>query len=209
MKKNLFLFLASLFCVALIVSNIIAGKLYSAPFGLVLPAAVWLFPIVYILGDVIPEVYGLKKARQVIWLGFFLNVFAVAFFMLTLILPYPGFWPNQSAFQAVLGFTPRLLLASFVAYLVGTNVNAQVLVWIKKLTSEKYLWIRTIGSTIFGESLDSLLFISIAFYGSMPNIILGQMVLAQAGFKILYETLATPLTYLVVNYVKKNENCVD
>jgi uncharacterized integral membrane protein (TIGR00697 family) len=205
MKKNLFLILSSVFCVSLIISNIIAGKLYSAPFNLVLPAAVWLFPIVYILGDVIPEVYGLQKARQVIWLGFFLNAFSVLFFMLTLWLPYPDFWQNQNAFNIVLGFTPRLLLASFLAYLVGTNVNAWILVLIKKWTNGRFLWMRTIGSTIFGEGLDSLIFISVAFYGMMPNNILGQMILVQISFKILYEVLATPITYLVIGAVKRAE----
>jgi uncharacterized integral membrane protein (TIGR00697 family) len=206
MKKNLLMIFSSLFCVSLVVSNIIAGKLFSAPFGLVLPAAVFLFPVVYILGDVIPEVYGLKVAKNVIWLGFATNLFAVLIFLLTLSLQYPPFWGNQDAFQAVLGNTPRLLIASFAAYLVGTNVNAQVLVFIKKLTNGKFLWLRTIGSTLVGESLDSAIFITAAFLGIIPTSQLPMMIFAQASFKILYEVAATPLTYLVVGYVKKFEN---
>jgi hypothetical protein len=208
MKTKFLLHLAVLFCVALVVSNIIAVKLYAAPFGITLTAAVWLFPIVYIIGDVVPEVYGLATARKVIWLGFAANAFAVLFFMLTLSLPHPPYWVNQEAFQAVLGFTPRLLLASFVGYLIGTNANAWVLVRIKALTSGKWLWMRTIGSTIVGESLDSVCFVLIGFYGLMPIEALYGMVIAQAVFKTLYEAAVTPVTYMVVAWFKKEEGIV-
>lgn len=197
--------LAALYSVALVVSNIISSKMFQAPFGIVLTSAVWLFPIVYIIGDVVPEVYGLEIARKIIWLGFLANLFAVAFFMLTLALPYPIFFEGQSAFQAVLGFTPRLLFASFCAYLIGTNANAWVLVKIKELTSSKWLWMRTIGSTLVGETLDSIVFMSLAFYGVVPTAALPGMILAQAVFKIGYEVLATPLTYAVIGYFKRLE----
>jgi len=207
MRNRSFLFtvLTALFCVALLVSNIIAGKLWAAPGGPVLPVAVWLFPIVYILGDVIPEVYGLKAARQVIALGFCLNLMAVLFFYLCLALPAPDFWKNQQAFETVLGFTPRLLVASFVGYLVGTNANAWTLVLIKRGTGGKWLWMRTIGSTIVGETLDSALFITIAFWGTVPGGTIPIMILWQASFKIIYEAIATPLTYVVVNWVRRIE----
>lgn len=205
-QSKYFLLLTVLFSVALVVSNIIAGKLYAAPFGIVLTAGVWLFPIVYIIGDVIPEVYGLKMARQVIWIGFAANLFAVIFFALCLILPYPTFWTGQDAFKTVLGFTPRLLVASFCGYLIGTNSNAIVLVWIKKLTNGKWLWMRTIGSTIVGESLDSTVFITLAFFGVVPAVALPGMIIAQATFKTLYEAIATPVTYAVVRFFKKIEN---
>lgn len=197
--------LAALFCVALVTSNIIAGKLFLAPAGVILPAAVWLFPIVYIIGDVIPEVYGLAVARRVIFLGFAANLLAVAFFALTLALPAPGFWQGQAAFVSVLGFTPRLLIASFVGYLVGTNANALVLVLIKKWTHGRWLWMRTIGSTIIGEGLDSACFITIAYWGMVPPTVLPSMILAQASFKTAYEALATPLTYAVIGAVKRAE----
>jgi len=203
-SKNLIL-LASLYSVALVVSNIIAGKLYQAPFGIILPAAVFLFPIVYIIGDVVPEVYGLATARRIIVLGFIANLLAVAFFAITLWLPYPPFFEGQGAFQTVLGFTPRLLIASFCAYLVGTNANAWVLVVIKKATNERWLWMRTIGSTLIGESLDSAIFISLAFWGVFPSEVLPGMIIAQASFKIGYEILATPITYAVINYFKRLE----
>lgn len=201
----LFVALAALFTVSLIVSNIIAGKLWAAPFGIVLTCGVFLFPIVYIIGDVVPECYGLSTARKVIWLGFAMNLYVVIFFYLTLKAPYPPFFTGQDAFQVVLGFTPRLLVASFIAYLVGTNANAWVLVQIKKLTGGKFLWMRTIGSTIVGEGLDSTIFILLAFYGILPNAALPPMILYQASFKTLYEAIATPLTYLAVKWVKQQE----
>ena len=204
-KYKFLIYLSVLFCTALVVSNIIAGKLYAAPFGVVLTSAVWLFPIVYIIGDVLPEVYGLEVTKKIIWLGFFANIFAVAFFSLTLILPFPSFFEGQGAFQTVLGFTPRLLLASFCAYLVGTNSNAWVLVQIKRMTKGRWLWMRTIGSTLVGESLDSAIFIMIAFFGIVPAIALPSMILAQAVFKTSYEILATPLTYVVIAWFKKAE----
>ena len=203
------LILAALFSVALVVSNLIAGKLWAAPFGIVLPAAVWLFPIVYLIGDVVPEVYGLSVARRVIWLGFGLNAFAILFFFICLRLPSAGFWTGQSSFEFVLGFAPRLLIASFVGYLVGTNVNAWVLVTVKRLTKSRWLWTRTISSTICGEAVDSALFISIAFVGVVPSDQLRSMIFWQATFKIVYEILATPLTYWVVAQLKKKEGLVD
>ena len=201
----LFVVLASLFTISLIVSNIIAGKLWAAPFGITLTCGVFLFPIVYIIGDILPECYGLATARKVIWLGFAMNLYAVIFFYLTIRAAYPPFFEGQDAFNIVLGFTPRLLVASFIAYLIGTNVNAWVLVQVKKLTNSKWLWMRTISSTIVGEGLDSLFFITIAFYGILPNEALLPMIFYQASFKVLYEALATPLTYLVVGWVKKIE----
>lgn len=197
--------LAAVFCVSLIVSNIIAGKLWAAPFGITLTAGVFLFPIVYIIGDVVPEVYGYATTRKIIFLGFALNLYAVLFFYLTIKLGYPPFFANQGAFEAVLGFTPRLLIASFTAYLIGTNANAWVLVQVKKLTKAKYLWVRTISSTIVGEGLDSLVFITLAFYGIVPTSELPMMIIAQATFKTCYEAIATPLTYAAIGYVKKIE----
>jgi hypothetical protein len=201
--------LAVLFCVALVVSNIIAGKLYAAPGGIVLPTAVWLFPIVYIIGDIVPEVYGLSTARRVIWLGFASNLFAVGFFGLCLALPAPDFWKNQQAFETVLGFTPRLLIASLVGYLAGTNANAWILVLVKALTHGKWLWMRTISSTIVGEMIDSALFITIAFFRVAPLAVLPGMILAQALFKICYEILATPLTYVLVRMAKQYEGITE
>jgi uncharacterized integral membrane protein (TIGR00697 family) len=200
------LVLAALFCTSILISNIIAGKLWSLPFfALVLTAGVITFPVVYIIGDVVPEVYGYPTARKIIFLGFAMNLYAVIFFLITVKMAYPPFFEGQSAFETVLGFTPRLLIASFIAYLIGTNVNAWVLVWVKKLTNARWLWVRTISSTIIGESIDSTIFITLAFYGIVPNAALPTMIFAQAAFKIIYEILATPVTYLIIGYVKKLE----
>ncbi len=202
-KSDIFVGLVVVYCVALTVSNIIAGKLWQVAPGLVLPTAVLLFPIVYIIDDIIPEVFGLETARRVIFLGFAANLMAVAFFALCLVLPAPGYWTNQAAFETVLGFTPRLLLASFAAYLVGTNANAWIMVRMKRLTNGRWLWSRTISSTIVGQILDSSIFITIAFLGVVPSDALPTMILSQAGFKIAYEALATPVTYWAVNTVRR------
>lgn len=194
-----------MFCTALIVSNIIAGKLWSAPFDLTLTAGAVLFPIVYIIGDVMPEIYGIEATRRVILLGFAANLFAVTFFYICLVLPSPAFWQNQSAFETVLGFTPRLLLASMLAYLAGTNANAWIMVKMKALTRGRWLWTRTIGSTIIGESIDSTIFMLVAFVGVVPLDALPSLIISQAVFKTMYEVLATPITYLVIGWYKRAE----
>ena len=142
--------------------------------GLFLPAAVILFPIAYIFGDILTEVYGYAKARQVIWTGFFCNLLAVIAIWIGGLLPAAPFWaagsfttPDtaQQAYQAILGFTPRLLLASFIAYLVGEFLNSFVLAKLKVRTAGRFLWLRTISSTLVGQGADSLVFITIAFIG--------------------------------------------
>jgi uncharacterized integral membrane protein (TIGR00697 family) len=203
----------ALFVTTLIVSNIIAVKLISV-WTLVLPAAVILFPIAYIIGDVLTEVYGFARARQVIWTGFFCNLIAVLAIWLAGRLVPPPFWTlgvfdspqtAQQAYDAILGFAPRLLLASFLAYLVGEFLNSFVLAKIKVRTEGRYLWVRTIGSTIVGQGADSLVFITIAFWGVFPAFALGQAILSQWLFKVAFETLATPFTYWVVNALKRSE----
>jgi len=204
---------AAVFVTTLIISNIIAVKLVQL-FGLILPAAVVLFPIAYIFGDILTEVYGYARARQVIWMGFFCNLLAVLAIWMAGALPAADFWSAgvyagpteaQQAYQAILGFTPRLLLASFIAYLVGEFLNAFALAKLKIRTQGRMLWLRTISSTILGEGADSAIFISIAFFGVIPSEGLATAILSQWGFKVAYETLATPLTYLVVNWLKKAE----
>ena len=206
-------FVTAVFVTTLLVSNIIAVKLVTI-FGLTLPAAVILFPIAYIFGDVLTEVYGYARARQVIWTGFFCNLLMVAAIWAGGMLPAAPFWTAgnfgtpaaaQEAYDAILGFAPRLLAASFAAYLVGEFLNAFVLAKLKVQTEGRFLWIRTIASTIVGEGADSAVFITAAFGGLLPSAALGGMILAQWGFKVAYETLATPLTYLIVNALKKSE----
>lgn len=121
------------------------------------------------------------------------------------VLPFPSFWDGQAAYEKILGFTPRLLAASFIAYLFGEFANSFVLAKMKIATRGKWLWTRTIGSTLVGEGLDSLVFISIAFYGTMPTAQIGSVILVQWFGKTCYEVIATPLTYLVVNFLKREE----
>jgi len=207
-------FITALFVTTLVISNIIAVKLISIG-GLFVPAAVILFPVAYIFGDVLTEVYGFARARQVIWTGFFCNLVAVLAIWLAGLLPAAPFWaagsfstPDtaQQAYNAILGFTPRLLLASFAAYLVGEFLNSFILAKLKVRTAGRHLWLRTIVSTIVGEGADSLVFITLAFWGIFPPDVIVQSILSQWTVKVVYETLATPLTYLVVNALKKAES---
>lgn len=208
-----FTFITALFVVTLVTSNIIAVKLVHI-FGLILPAAVILFPVAYIIGDVLTEVYGYARARQVIWTGFFCNLIAVLAIWIGGALPSASFWSAgvfktpetaQQAYQAILGFTPRLLLASFTAYLVGEFLNSYVLARLKVRTKGRFLWLRTISSTVVGQGADSAIFISIAFWGIFAPSDIGLAILSQWVFKVVYETLATPLTYLIVNRLKSVE----
>ena len=138
-------------------------------FGLVLPAAIVIFPISYIFGDVLTEVYGYRQARRVIWLGFGCNLIAVVAIWLGQVLPAASFWDGQAAYERILGYTPRLLIASFLAYLVGEFANSFVLAKMKIVTNGRWLWTRTIGSTLVGQGLDSLVFITLAFVGTIPR----------------------------------------
>lgn len=204
----------AIFVTSLIISNIIAVKLVSI-FGLVLPAAVVLFPVAYIFGDILTEVYGYRQARRVIWTGFFCNLIAVIAIWIAGAIPPIPFWnagvyqsatEAQTAYQAILGFTPRLLASSFTAYLVGEFLNSFVLAKIKLVTNGRFLWVRTISSTIIGEGADSFIFVSLAFFGILPGAALITTILSQWLFKVAYEVLATPLTYLIVNSLKRAEN---
>lgn len=194
----------ALFVASLLTANIIAVKLVEIG-PLILPAGVVIFPVSYILGDVLTEVYGFRWARRAIWLGFMGNVVAVVAIWIAGLLPSPVFWQQQGAYDAILGFTPRLLLASFVAYLVGEFANSTILAKMKVWTNGRYLWSRTITSTIVGQGLDSLVFIVIAFTGVIAGPAMLTAVVSQWLFKSVYEIAATPLTYWVVNRLKRIE----
>ena len=201
--STLFLTVSGLFIACLVAANIISVKLIAVGDWFV-PAGVVVFPLSYILGDVLTEVYGFKSARKVIWLGFLSNLVVVMSIWVAGMWPAAPFWQNQSAWDTILGFTPRLLLASFVAYLIGEFANSIVLARMKVLTEGRWLWARTIGSTLIGEGLDSLVFITIAFAG-LPGFDLVTAILTQWAVKVIYEIAATPLTYAVVTYLKRKE----
>ena len=194
----------AVFITCLLIANIISVKLVTI-FGLVVPAGVIIFPLSYICGDVLTEVYGYRRTRQVIWLGFGCNVLAVIAIAIAQVLPGASFWDAQAAYERILGFTTRLLLASFCAYLVGEFANAFVLARLKVLTAGRMLWARTIGSTVIGQGLDSLIFVAIAFWGIIPPAAILSAIVTQWLLKVAYEVLVTPLTYAMVNFLKRRE----
>jgi hypothetical protein len=200
-----FIIVIAVFITCLLVSNIMAVKLISI-FGFILPAAIIIFPISYIVGDVLTEVYGYKTARRVIWLGFLCNLAMVLALWLGQILPPASFWDGQAGYERILGYAPRILVASFLAYLVGEFANSFVLAKMKIATQGRWLWTRTIGSTLVGQGLDSLVFITLAFVGTIPLRVLMLTVVTQWLVKSAYEAAVTPCTYLVVNYLKRKEH---
>ena len=199
----LFILVTCLFIAALIAANIISVKLIAVGNWFV-PAGVVIFPLSYIFGDVLTEVYGYRAARRVIWLGFLCNLLVVLAIWVAGLWPSAPFWQDQQAYNTILGFTPRLLLASFLAYLVGEFANSVVLARLKIATAGRWLWMRTIGSTLVGEGLHSLIFITVAFAG-LPNFDLPTAIITQWLIKVAYEVIATPLTYLVVGFLKRTE----
>ncbi len=199
-----FVVIVAVFVTCLITANITAVKLVGV-LGLVVPAAIIIFPISYIAGDVMTEVYGYRQARLVIWLGFLCNLVTVIAIWLGRVLPAASFWDGQAAYERILGSTPRILVASFLAYLVGEFANAFVLAKMKIATRGRWLWTRTIGSTLVGQGLDSLVFITLAFVGTIPLAGLASAIVTQWLAKSLYEAAATPATYWVVNFLKRQE----
>ena len=199
-----FVLVAAIFTTCLITSNIIAVKLIHI-FGLIIPAAIIVFPISYIFGDVLTEVYGYRQARLVIWLGFLCNLLSVTAIWLGQVLPPASFWEGQAAYERILGYTPRLLVASFIAYLIGEFVNSFVLAKMKIATKGKWLWTRTITSTLAGQGLDSLVFMVVAFAGTIPASGMANAIVTQWLAKSAYEAILTPVTYRIVRFLKQRE----
>ncbi len=197
-----FVAVAAFFVTALVVSNIIAVKLVEVS-GRVFPAGLVIFPLSYLLADVLTEVWGYRAARAVIWLGFACNLVALGAIQAAIHLPPAEFWPSQAAYEDVLGFTWRIFLASLAAYVVGEFANAIVLAKMKVATGGRFLWTRTIGSTIVGQGLDSLVFVTVAF--AATGVPLLDPIVTTWAIKVAWETAATPLTYAIVNGVKRRE----
>ncbi len=207
MEKNNFRYydiIACLFVAVLIVSNIASAKV-NAVHGFNFDGGTVLFPIAYIFDDILTEVYGYARSRRIIWLGFISLVFMAATLAVVQYLPAAKDWTNQAAYEAVLGFVPRLVLASIIAYLCGEFTNSFTLAKMKISTEGKYLWMRTIGSTVVGEAVDSLIFSMIAFYGTMPLTEILNLIGTIYVFKVVYEIVATPLTYRVIAFLKRAE----
>jgi uncharacterized integral membrane protein (TIGR00697 family) len=196
---------AAVFVTCLLTANLIAAKLIVVA-GVVLPAGIIIFPVSYIVADVLTEVWGYAVARRVIWLGFACNALMVGAIWVGGEAPPAAFWKGQAAYAEILGQTPRILAASFVAYLAGEFANAFVMAKLKIATSGRWLWVRTIGSTVVGEGLDTLVFVGLAFGGLIPPAVLGAMMAGQWTAKVAYEAAATPLTYAAVGWLKAREH---
>jgi queuosine precursor transporter len=197
-------FITSFFVAVLLISNITSTKVVEFGF-FTFDGGTLLFPISYIFGDVLTEVYGFKEARKVIWIGFICAAMMSLIVWIIGILPSASEWTNQAAYDTILGTTPRIVLASLIAYFSGSFSNSVILSKMKILTKGKWLWTRTIGSTIVGEGIDSLIFVGIAFFGvySMPLLI--SIFISNYIFKVGFEVVLTPVTYKVVAFLKNVE----
>lgn len=200
----LFVFIACLFVAVLMISNIAAQKLFAlGPFTF--SGGILLFPIGYIFGDVLTEVYGYARSRQVIWAGLVCNLLMAAFLWIVVQLPPAQGWPLQEQFATVLYLVPRVVVASTIGYWAGEFANSFVLAKLKVLTSGRFLWVRTISSTAIGQGVDTVLFVLIAFAGIFPQELLVRAIWSGYLFKVLYEAVATPITYVVVRFLKRAE----
>ena len=205
---SLYPVLVGLFVGLLLISNVAAVKLIVlGPF--ITDGGAFLFPLVYIVGDVLSEVYGWQAARRAILVGFAMAVLAAVTFLVVQVAPAADAWANQAAFEAVLGFVPRIVLASVLGFLVGQLLNAYVLVRIKERTKERHLWARLIGSTAVGELGDTVVFCTIAFFGVITGAEFLNYVIVGYVYKTLLEVVLLPVTYPVIGFVKRREPSYD
>jgi uncharacterized integral membrane protein (TIGR00697 family) len=197
--------LTTAFVVILLVSNLVAQKVVRiGPVST--SGAMLLFPITYIFGDIFTEIYGYAASRRAIWLGFFGTALLYAVSALVIALPSdPGFH-NQQAFVAVFGILPRILIASLTAFFAGEFANSYTMAKLKLITNGRWLWTRTVGSTVVGQAVDTTLVIVITFAGTYSAGTLLRIIVTGYLLKVAYEVLATPLTYLVVNWLKRAEH---
>jgi len=187
-----------------LISQVASSKLFALG-RLQLPGAAVVFPLAYIFGDILTEVYGYARTRRVIWAGFGAAVLMALALWIVQILPPAPTWPDQKAYQAILGAVPRLVLGSIVAYWAGEFANSYVMAKMKMLTRGRHLWTRTMGSTVVGQAVDSTVFIFVAFAGRLPAGVMIQIAGTLYVFKVAYEIAATPLTYAVVRWLKRVE----
>ena len=203
-NSKYYFYIAVAFVAILMISNTVAVKLIG--FGsLVFTGAFLIFPISYIFGDILTEVYGYKATRKIIWVGFFTQILMVLCYWLVQVMPSASIWPSQNAYVSILGAVPRIVVASMVAYFCGEFANSYVMSKMKIFTNGKHLWTRTVGSTIIGQFADSILFTAIAFMGTVPTNILLIMIAVQYVGKVLYEVILTPVTYVIVKKLKRAE----
>lgn len=196
--------LMALFVAVLLISNIASTKIVSF-WKFTFDGGTILFPLSYIFGDVLTEVYGYQRSRKVIWTGFFAAMMMSLVLWLVQELPAAPGWENQQAYEKIIGFVPRIVLASLVAYFTGEFTNSFILSKLKIISEGRFLWLRTITSTLAGEGLDTLLFCLIAFYGILPAPLLLSVIFSNYIFKCSIEILFTPVTYRIVSFLKKSE----
>ncbi len=194
--------LGIVFCVCLVAANLLETKVVQLG-PVAVTAGLLVFPISYIINDCIAEVWGFRKARLIIWMGFLMNFLAVALGQIAVALPAAPFWEGEEGFNFVFGMAPRIAVASLLAFLVGSFMNAYVMSRMKVASRGKHFSVRAIVSTLAGESADSLIFFPLAFGGLMPLDELGKMMIVQVVLKTLYEIVILPVTVRVVSYVKR------
>lgn len=194
------------FVTVLLCSNLIGPAKIAEVAGFTFGAGVLFFPFSYIFGDCLTEVYGYKRARRVVWAGFAALIFASVMTQIVLAFPPASGWPHQEAYETALGATWRIALASLIAFWAGEFVNSYVLAKIKLWMEGRHLYVRTISSTVAGQAIDSLLFYSIAFYGVWSTEQLLLVMVSNYAIKVIWEALMTPLTYVIVGFLKKREH---
>ena len=196
-------FIKYLFVVSLLLANILASKIIMVG-GLVLPAAIILYPLTFLFTDVVAEVEGKKSAGALVMTGFYMSLFMVLVILAGRFLPPAGFWKHQEAYNIILGSTPRIVLASMVAYLISQNHDIWAFHWWREKTAGRHLWLRNTLSTIVSQMIDSVLFIGIAFWGIVPPAAIGMMILSQYIAKVGIALLDTPFCYLLVRRYESN-----
>src|SRR4030066_1958314 len=196
--------ITGLFVAVLLISNIASTKIVEI-WKFTFDGGTILFPLSYIFGDILTEVYGYKKSRRVIWIGFFCGLLmSLTLSLIGLIKPAGG-WERQEAYMAILGQTPRIVTASLIAYFAGEFSNSYILARMKVLTKGRWLFARTIGSTIVGEGIDTIIFVIVAFLGVYDNRLVLFIIISNYIFKVSLEIIFTPVTYKVVRFLKRTE----
>ena len=193
------------FVTVLLCSNLIGAAKVCEWNGFTFGAGIFFFPLSYVFGDILTEVYGYARARKVVWAGFGAMIFASIMSSVVVAMPPSPQWGNQAAFETVFGSTWRIVVASLIAFFLGEFTNSFVLAKMKIITRGKFLWSRTIGSTIAGEFVDSLIFYPIAFWGVWPEEVVIKVMFTNYGLKVFWEVVMTPITYKVVAFLKNAE----
>ncbi len=194
--------LSMAFCTLLIVANLMAVKLVSIG-SFVVPVAVIAYPLTFLVTDTISEIFGRKTATKIVWLGFVMNILMVILIYLGTIIPSAAFWQGQEAYETILGSVPRIVLASMVAYLASQHHDVFAFHFWRKTTKGKFLWLRNTASTMVSQGIDTVLFISIAFVGTVPNAVLLNMIFGQYLIKLIIAAVDTPFCYLLVGLIRR------